>query len=317
MRRRGAVLGLALALAAGLTLSGARLAVSQAIAIVAMRAPSPVPWQEPWAGFWGDVRMMPLPLSAQASVAPKGGKRLTLEAGAVHDGENLFVILEWPDASPSDSVSRTEDFTDAVAVQFPSEAGVGVPALCMGATDAAVNIWQWRAAWQTELERGSAPSILQTYPDAVVDSYPFEGEELYQPGRAVGNPFAEALRVSAVDNLVAGGFGSLTADPLAAVAGWGQWRQGTWRVVLTRPLQVGREGNIELGNGANTDVAFAVWDGAAQERDGMKSVSTFAKLEISNEPLASGIGMAWWLPAVAILAALAVWLGLRAGRSSA
>jgi hypothetical protein len=261
--------------------------------------------------------MAPLPLSAQAAVAPKGGRRLTLQAGAVHDGQDLFVVVEWPDASPSDSVARTEDFTDAVAVQFPSAAGVGVPALCMGATDAAVNIWQWRAAWQADLEEGSASTVERTYPNTVVDSYPFEGDDLYQPGRAVGNPFSQASRASAVDNLVAGGFGTLTADPLASVAGWGQWRQGAWRVVLTRPLQVGRDGNIELVGDASTDVAFAVWDGAAHERDGMKSVSAFAQLRISQQQLSRPASLLWWVPVIAILSALAVWLGLRAGRSGA
>jgi hypothetical protein len=261
--------------------------------------------------------MVPLPLSAQAAVAPKGGRRLTLEAGAVHDGKNLFVIVEWPDASPSDSVDRTEDFTDAVAIQFPAEGGVGVPALCMGAPDAAVNIWQWRAAWQADLEDGSAPIVERTYPNTVVDSYPFEGDEQYQPGRAVGNPFSQPSRASAADNLVAGGFGTLTADPLASVAGWGQWRRGMWRVVLTRPLRVGRDGNIELAEGTSTDVAFAVWDGAAEERDGMKSVSAFARLRISRERLSGPASPLRWIPVVAIIGVLAIWLGLRAGRSGA
>jgi DMSO reductase family type II enzyme heme b subunit len=313
--RRGAVLGLAAALALGLTLSGSRLAASQTSTIVAAAAPASVPWQEPWDAFWDDVPMVALPLSAQEVVAPKGGRRLSLSAGAVHDGKNLFVILEWPDRTVTESMGRTEDFTDAAAVQFPAEAGVGVPAICMGATDAAVNIWQWKAAWQADVERGSPPSTAETNLNTVVDSYPFHEQELYQPARALGNPFSVAVRDSAADNLVAGGFGTLTADPLASVAGWGRWRNGTWRVVLTRPLEVGRQGNIELGLGMATDVAFAVWDGAAEERDGMKSVSAFARLNVSYEELPEATSPYWWLLVLLILVPLAVWLGLRAGRS--
>lgn len=312
--RAGIVLGLAGGIAAALTLSGTRLAASQSSMILAMRAPGAVPWQEPWDPFWEDVPMVDLPLSAQQLVAPKGGGRFTLRAGAVHDAERVFVVLEWPDASPNRSMDRFEDFTDAAAVQFPAQAGVGVPAICMGAPDAAVNIWQWRAAWQADVERGVAGSVAGTYPRTVVDRYPFRDEDVFYPARALGNPFSDPERASAVDNLVAGGFGTLTADPLASVTGWGDWRDGTWRVVLSRALQVGREGSIELGLETPTDLAFAVWDGAARERDGMKSVSAFARLKLVPTALPTRGNPAWWLLLLLILAPLAAWLGLRAGR---
>lgn len=318
MRHRpGIVLGVAAIVAAALTLSGTRLAASQSSMIVAMRAPGAVPWQEPWDSFWDDVPMVDLPLSAQQVVAPKGGGRFTLRAGAVHDADRVFVVLEWPDATPNRSMERSEDFTDAAAVQFPARAGVGVPAICMGAPDAAVNIWQWRAAWQSDVESGVAGSVAGTYPRTVVDEYPFRDEDVFYPARALGNPFSDPQRASAVDNLVAGGFGTLTADPLAAVTGWGDWRDGTWRVVLSRALRVGREGSIELGLETPTDLAFAVWDGGARERDGMKSVSAFARLRLVPTALQTRGNPAWWLLLILLLAPLAVWLGLRAGRGGA
>ncbi len=302
-RSGAAIVLLALAGALLLTLTGTRLAASQEAVLTAERA-NDVPANEPWAAFWDDVPKVDVPLSAQASTPPMGGRGSTMSARAVHDGTNLYLLLEWSDSTQDHSVGRTEDFTDAAAVEFPAPAAAHVPAFCMGDPAATVNIWQWRAAWQEDMTKGFQGAVRARYPNAAVDEYPFRGDPVFYPGRDVHNPMSVVHRTSAVDNLVAGGFGSLTADPLASVSGWGEWRDGTWRVVLTRPLQVGREGNVELYKDTWTDVAFAVWDGAAAERDGMKSVSNFLGMDIRPGPLTSGGG---WADAV-LIAVLAIFV---------
>jgi hypothetical protein len=216
---------------------------------------------------------------------PHGGRGLTLSARAVHDGERLYVLVEWSDPTPDRSLARTQDFSDAVAVQFPAEASAQVPAFCMGDPTATVNIWQWRAAWQRDVARGAPPGVDDSYPNVAVDEYPFAGDPLFAPGLELANPVSVADRTSAADNLVAAGFGSLAPDPFADVQGWGEWRDGSWRVVFSRPLRVGRDGNIELYPDTWTDVAFAVWDGAADERDGMKSVANVVTLDVEPDPL--------------------------------
>jgi hypothetical protein len=223
-----------------------------------------------------------------------------MSARAVHDGTNLYIVVEWQDSTTNRSVGRTQYFTDAAAVEFPGVASTQVPAFCMGDPTATVNIWQWRAAWQADITQGFQGAVKNQYPNAAVDEYPFHQDSTFYPGREVGNPMSATHPSSPVDNLVAGGFGSLTADPLASVNGWGEWRDGAWRVVFTRPLQVGREGNVELYRDAWTDAAFAVWDGAAQERDGMKSAGNFVGLDIRPDPLTPGGGWGTW-PLVAVL----------------
>lgn len=304
-----AVLLLSAAVALALTLTGTRLAASQELVLTANESREEVPAGEPWDAFWEAVPKVDLPLSAQNQVPPMGGRGSTMSARAVHDGRSLFLMVEWDDPSPDRSVARTEDFTDAVAVQFPAVAGTRVPAFCMGDPTASVNVWQWRAAWQADVARGFQGSVERTHPDAAVDVYPFADEDVFQPGRAADNPISVAERASAVDNLVAQGFGSLTADPLAAVGGWGKWRDGTWRVVFTRPLQVGREGNVELHRDTWTDVAFAVWDGAAEERDGTKSVANFVSLDIEPLPLEPRGGFPAW-PLLLVLAVWATFAGI-------
>ena len=303
LRPGAAVLLLSGAAALILTATGTRLAASQEVVLTANETAEEVPAAAPWDGFWDGVPRLDVPLSAQSVTPPMGGRGSTMSARAVHDGETLYLLVEWPDASADRSLGRTEDFTDAVAVQFPAAGGTRVPAFCMGDPTAAVNVWQWRAASQADVARGFQGTVKQTYPGAAVDTYPFPEDPVFQPGRAAGNPISDAERSSAVDNLVAEGFGSLTADPFAAVAGWGQWRDGTWRVVFTRPLQVGRDGNVELYRDTWTDVAFAVWDGAAEERDGMKSVGNFIALDIEPEALESRGGFPQW----PLLVVLALW----------
>jgi hypothetical protein len=307
-RRSGALVVLgACGIAAVLTLTGTRVAVTQE-AILTARLAENVPASAPWDPFWDDVPSADVPLSAQTVTPPKGGRGLTMTARAVHDGGALYVLVEWSDPTPDRSVGRTQDFSDAAAVELPESGTTQVPAFCMGDPVAGVNIWHWRAAWQADVASTVAPSISDRYPDAAADEYPFADDTAFTPGSALGNPVSDPARTSAADNLVAAGFGSLTADPFAGVQGWGEWRDGRWRVVFSRPLEVGRQGNAELHADTFTDVAFAVWDGAAEERDGMKSVANFVTLDVEPDPLARGGGFSGW----PLLGILAVWIVIAA-----
>jgi len=306
-RKTGAVLALAVLLAAALTATGTRLAASQGTVLTAMQTGETVPVRDPWSSFWDRVPKVSVPLSAQQLTPPMGGHRWTLDARAVQDSTNLYIELEWADPKPDRSVGAPQLFTDAAAVEFPSVASTSVPALCMGDPNATVNIWQWRAAWQADVNLGFQGGVKHQYPNTEVDQYPFHGDPTFYPGRYAGNPFSVTNRPSPVDNLVAGGFGTLTADPTPLVQGWGEWRDGTWRVVFSRPLQVGRDANVELAANDWTDVAFAVWDGAAQERNGMKSVGNFVGLNVSPALMAAPAHFPYW-PAP-FFAFLVLWAG--------
>ncbi len=310
-RRGTGAVALAVAAAAALTITGTRLAASQEAVLVARTTTAEVPVRDPWDPFWDAVPALDVALSAQQSVPPMGGRRLTITARAVNDGENLYVEVEWQDPQADRSVGATEDFTDAVAVQFPASGATRVPAFCMGDPTASVNIWQWRAASQADVRRGFQGAEATLHPDGYVDMYPFEGDETFAAGLAAGNPLSVRERTSPVDNLVAMGNGSLTADPTPVVDGWGAWRDGVWRVVFARPLAVAREGNVELAKDDYTDIAFAVWDGQAEERNGRKSVASFVALDVSPDPLGRGGGQPMWpvvYAGIAVLWVAFVWM---------
>ncbi len=274
--------------AAALTLFDLRLASSQTITLVAKRSENAIPLDDPSADVWDKGAPVQVPLSGQNTVPPRGGDEGTVTARALHYDGKLYIRMEWSDTTEDDSTGRQNEFTDAAAVQFPVTHGESVPAFCMGNPDAPVNIWQWKATWQTETG-ASVLDVPDVYPNAVADLYPFEDEPEFYPAAASGNIVVRADRTSAADNLLAGSFGTLTAAEDQMVAGMGAWDDGKWRVVFSRDLQVGEE-YAQFAEGDSTNVAFAVWDGAKAQRDGMKSVSQFMTLEVSPEIATGGGG---------------------------
>jgi hypothetical protein len=300
---------LALLVAAALTVADIRLASSQTVTLVAKLSEAEVSLDDPYATVWKRANPVEVPLSAQNLVPPKAGGDRTITARALHDDQRLYVLVEWEDDTEDLLVSRQAEFTDAAAVQFPVTPGETVPAFCMGDSTAPVNIWQWKAASQTDIEQGFV-DVVDAYPNAHVDLYPFEEEEVFYPARAVGNVLSQTDRATPVDNLLAGSFGTLTQAADQIVQGNGDWRDGKWRVLFARDLAV--EGDYsQFAEGDDTNVAFAVWDGSASERDGMKSVSQFLTLEVSAEVAgAGGAGVTTWLIVLVVLGAVAMTLVL-------
>ena len=308
------ILALVLVGAAVLTLLDLRLASSQTITLVAKRSENAIPLDDPSADVWDKGAPIQVPLSGQNVVAPKGGEQGTVTASALHHDGKLYIRLEWNDESEDASTGRQNDFTDAAAVQFPVEHGESVPAFCMGNPEAPVNIWQWKASWQT----GTGASVLDVqdvYPNVDVDLYPFEDEAEFYPASASGNIVARADRTSAADNLLAGSFGTLRAAEDQMVNGMGSWDDGKWRVVFSRDLEVAGE-YAQFSEGDSTNVAFAVWDGARAERDGIKSVSQFMTLEISPEiATGGGGGLSGEAVGLFVVVGLVVIVGLAAAGS--
>jgi DMSO reductase family type II enzyme heme b subunit len=148
-------------------------------------------------------------------------------------------------ASPD---GETALFPDAVAVQFPTgESELLLPALAMGSQEQKVNIWRWVA-----------------------------GGEAAEEG-------------------VAEGFGRLQAvDGETPVRVAGSRVDGGWAVTLWRPYAVepvvtyrgvesgtgGQAERVAMAPGARLPCAFAVWNGAYENRGGLKAVSIWYYLQL-------------------------------------
>jgi hypothetical protein len=280
----------AFVVAAALTLADRHLAASQTVTLVAARSDEAVPLDDPSAGVWKHSVPVEVPLSAQLTVPPMGGGAHTVKARALNDGQRLYVRVEWSDDTRDEITESVESFSDAAAIEYPVAAGEQVPSFCMGNPDAPVNIWHWKASWQADVERGAPADIEDAHPNMEVDSYPFEDEEAFYPSQAAGNVAARINRTGPVDNLLAGSFGTLSAAEDQMVQGTGEWDDGKWRVVFARDLQTPGD-YAQFSQGEKTNIAFAVWDGAKNERDGVKSVSQFVTLDVSDAVAAAGPGV--------------------------
>ncbi|GIW13972.1 MAG: hypothetical protein KatS3mg062_1411 [Tepidiforma sp.] len=283
IRWRSLTAALAILLTAGgLQLLDANPAASQAVLLVAYQSPSD-PGLDPSAEAWNAVRAVEVPLSAQrGSYAAGGGSVSTVRLKALHHGSRLFIRVEWNDQSENASALRVEDFTDAVALEFPSRSASTVPSVCMGQPDAGVNIWYWRA----DLDLG-ATSLAAANPNMHVDAYPFTDDTFFT-ARGAGNPVAGD---GPVQTLTSHLFGYLSTSPVQDAAGAGERTSNGWAVVFSREFASEGPDHASFAPGARTDMAVAVWDGAHQERDGMKSVSQFITLQVADARLPESNGL--------------------------
>lgn len=286
---RGFAAGIAIVLAAAAVaivtgVLGVMPASSQ-VQVVPVRAAASVPDDDPFAGFWNDVQPVQVALSTQNVTRPMGGGTVdTVRVRAAHDGKRLYVVSEWSDRTQDMTIATTTQYADAAAVEFPAAGTSRIPAFCMGDPTAGVDIWHWKAVWQNDLDHGFTTSRNQ-YPDMQVDEYPQADDPAFQTGLAAGNPLAVRDHASPVENLVAAQFGTLTHADVQDVGGVGRWKDGRWRVLFSKPLQ-GADGAPSFTPGQKTNAAFAVWNGSAGQRDGIKSVSQFVDLQISGETIA-------------------------------
>jgi hypothetical protein len=206
-----------------------------------------------------------------------------LTVAAIYDGKTLAIRLTWLDATCNDKIIRTEDFEDMAAVQLFR--GKQEPFLGMGLTDSALDLWLWRATWNAK--EGWADSKLDDYPLATP-----EYQRLLKPGeklpemltaRMAGNQHAHADKGQSAASLSAKGFGTTTflPKPSQHVSAKSEWKGGRWTVVLRRRLTVGAEEGLSFRPGDHASIAFAIWDGAARDRNGQKLVSIWHDLQIA------------------------------------
>jgi mono/diheme cytochrome c family protein len=201
---------------------------------------------------------------------------------ALHDDKHLAIRIEWKDSTQDDAAVRSQDFTDGVAVQLSADENP--PLFAMGQKDALVNIWYWKAVRQRDLTDKSA-SLEQQYPNMPRDDWGEPKDGVYHPSSAAGNVVAPSKDGSSVECLIAGGFGTLTSrGPTAQVARGGARRTADgWAVVFLHPLGAeSHDDAVVLEPGRTLSIAFAVWDGAAGDRNGQKSVTIWHKISIEK-----------------------------------
>jgi len=295
-------LSLLVALAIALTFFKVPIASSQGLTLVAAQMSGDLPATDPNSDLWQKATAVQVPLSAQNVTRPilLDTRVKSVTTRALHNGSQIVILVEWADETRNEQMVRVQDFRDAVAVQFPL--AEGQPFFCMGQLGGNVNIWHWKADWQADI---AALQDMETlYPNMYTDQYPFAVGALpapadytdanYVPALASGNLFA-AVHASPVEDVIAGGFGSLTAQPADGqnVQGFGAWAAGKWQVIFSRDLTSKEQDDAAFTPGKMYSIAFAAWDGENNERNGQKSTSQWISLQVEGaakvtNPPASG-----------------------------
>ena len=95
------------------------------------------------------LSLAPTPLLSQPSVYVQAawkdrpyGAVQEINVQAAHNGESIFFLLSWADATKDDAMSDTDVFADAAAVLFPAKGDA--PLTSMGSPDQPVFAWYWR-----------------------------------------------------------------------------------------------------------------------------------------------------------------------------
>ena len=262
-----------------------RLATPPADAtIVATQTNEDIPDDNPEATVWQSAREYEIPLNRlwQPEILP-----MHVRVRALYNGKDMAIRLEWDDATQNMGYSQPQTFRDGAAVQFSPSGEFPFIGMGNGKTmtglEIPVNIWHWKGDWQADA--GTYTDIKHIYPNMHVDTYYFPKEvqdKTYLAGRAAGNLFSSDHRPSVVEDLNAVGFGSLESQPVSSqgVQGRGDWSDNKWQVVLRRPLESQEARDVKFSKGAAIPVSFAVWDGAREDRDGIKFVSTWFRLKM-------------------------------------
>lgn len=213
---------------------------------------------------WAKIPPTVLPLSGQVITRPVWPEPTAraLSITSVHNGKDIAFLLEWEDNTKNDRLSPGT-FRDGVAIGLPL--GDAPAFFCMGQLDHYINIWHWKADWQSDIDRRAARATER------------KGE-----GGEVRRFEVIPRRASSVEDLIGGGFSTLTSKQTQGrVQGKATWKDGVWRVVMRRPLaSTDPENEARLEPGRLQAIAFAVWNGENKERNGQKAVAPWFQLLI-------------------------------------
>lgn len=216
----------------------------------------------------------------------------TLKVKGAVSGGWLCLRLEWDDTTRDAEVTRGL-FTDACAVEFATKGNAQDTSPFMGNPGKPVHLIHWKAIWQDDKEKGYR-DVEHGYPNAYYDYYTLakgkkaqdiSGPALaYNPGRYVKNPISEIERKEPVEEMVAEGFGSSTSQKHLDARAWGTYQNQKWTVVIARPLQTPDPADAQFKSGSTVPIAFALWDGATQNRGGRKHYAMWNELKIGGKP---------------------------------
>ncbi|MBI2082178.1 MAG: c-type cytochrome [Deltaproteobacteria bacterium] len=231
---------------------------------------------DPTDPAWQTTPESIIPLVSQTSLSPKTPvfQRTDISVRVLYAGKEIGFLISWSDPTRSESEAGVTKFRDAVAIGFAPNLknADSLPYIGMGNKGRPMAIWHWKASWQEDVNHG-----YQGVGEAHAGMVPNISPIPHRTADEAGSPMAQMKRTSPVENLLAEGFGTLTSIPGKNLTGNGIWNQGRWHVVVKGVRRAG-------GKGIDP-VTFAIWDGAKENRNGMKGLTRWRFLRFEGEPV--------------------------------
>jgi len=197
---------------------------------------------------------------------------------AIHNGSKVAMQFTWED-STEDKENSLDTYRDALAVLFPINISTGYnPSPLMGAKGEPVNVWQWRAEWQAELDGRRDLEARQPLTEGVWISPVDRILKNQHPGMSSG-----LINTSERIEYIAEGYSTLTKQVQQDVDAKGRYADGKYTVVFLRDIERTDLSDAEFKAGAQTYINVAVWNGHEGNVDGMKSL-TFSWTPIVFDP---------------------------------
>ncbi len=253
-------------------------------------------YADPLSQRWNDVKETELAL---LSLWQRDTPTDRIIVRSVIDGTSIVFQLAWDDPTKDNEALQDSKFGDGAAIQFPLNPASD-PFFGMGDTSFVVNIWHWKSWWENDLE--SFVGVNAAFPRNATEFYLFDvsggsraeyfvskdsAKKLsmaWNAGWGSGNLLSAQERTSSVEDLNAKGFGTLTSQPVGEqnIQGKGVWKNGKWFVAFTRTLASSEKNDVVFKPGSTLPVAFAVWDGSLNDRNGQKMVTNWYRITIGS-----------------------------------
>ena len=235
--------------------------------------------------LWDNSEIYSIPVSRLWQ--SESGNYQTINVSAMHNSKYIAIKMDWEDRTIDEGLYRVQDFQDAAAIQFSIDGVKGFHG--MGSEDHPTDIWLWKAEWQLRTNKKTESDIVLAYANRVSDSetetYPqLMNDVAYLSGRDAGNINSAANKTSPVENVMSKGPQTVTpfSDSEQKVTGNGTWDGKKWQVVFVRKLKSKSEQKVKFKKHKPIPLAFAIWNGSKDDRNGQKLVSTWYEIELKN-----------------------------------
>lgn len=240
----------------------------------------------PTSKVWGSVKGTEVDLypqttirlnDAKANAANAHAKAKAATAKAIYDGKNIAFLLIWPDGTRTvQSGYRSDSYADGFAVQLPENYSdpKKLPYIGMGSTGRPVVIHLQKAVQPIWEPNGNGDVGMQQNKL----SKPIFTKKEIEKYHAAQRKLAVADYQRA---FVSEGFRSMTEikDGSEKFNADMKYSHKKWQGTVVRPL---KDAYLNLNNGA-FPVAFAVWDGAQMQRDGLKRLSQWVPVKLEGQ----------------------------------